>query len=213
MSPQPRTPASARSTAVIQGVLRHIGENLNQPLTLSELAGLTGLSMWRFATVFREQVGVAPHRYICRLRLEHAQLLIREGVPAATAASEAGFYDQSHFLGTSRACWHDAGQYLMAAARGPHPHARDARRTGDRGPGSRPRGVEAGPACHPELAFKEHRMPASSLGTARPGLEVHEGIGGTGVVGILRAGRGGRSVGLRATWTRFPSRKQDDAPT
>ena len=122
MSPHLRTSAAARSADVIQGVLRHIGENLDQPLTLSELAGLTGLSMWRFATVFREQVGVAPHRYICRLRLERAQLLIREGVPAATAASEAGFYDQSHLsrhfksvLGMT------PGQYVTAAAQEPHP--------------------------------------------------------------------------------------------
>lgn len=85
-----------RSAAAIQRVLHHIRDNLNQPLTLSELAELTGLSMWRFATVFRQQVGVPPHRYICRLRLERAQALIRSGVPAATAASEAGFYDQSH---------------------------------------------------------------------------------------------------------------------
>ena len=102
---RPRTLHPPAPPRVIQGVLRHIGENLNQPLTLSELAGLTGLSAWRFATVFREQVGVAPHRYILQAaRLERAQLLIREGVPAATAASEAGFYDQSHLLGTSRAC-------------------------------------------------------------------------------------------------------------
>jgi len=120
MSP-PRTAASARSADAIQGVLRHIGQNLNQPLTLSDLAGLTRLSMWRFATVFREQVGVAPHRYICRLRLERAQLLIRAGVPTATAASEAGFYDQSHLsrhfksvLGMT------PGQYVTAAASKPH---------------------------------------------------------------------------------------------
>jgi AraC-like DNA-binding protein len=110
MSPQPR----------IESVLRHIGENLNQPLTLSELAGMTGLSMWRFATVFREQMGIAPHRYICRLRVERAQALIREGVTAANAASEAGFYDQSHlsrhfksFVGMT------PGQYMTTALRRP----------------------------------------------------------------------------------------------
>jgi AraC-like DNA-binding protein len=96
MSLPSRIPASARSAAAIESVLRHIDDHLNQPLTLPELAALTGLSMWRFATVFRQQVGVAPHRYICRLRVERAQALIRNGMPAATAASEAGFYDQSH---------------------------------------------------------------------------------------------------------------------
>jgi AraC-like DNA-binding protein len=81
---------------------------------------MTGLSMWRFATVFREQMGIAPHRYICRLRVERAQALIREGVPAANAASEAGFYDQSHlsrhfksFVGMT------PGQYMTTALRRP----------------------------------------------------------------------------------------------
>jgi transcriptional regulator GlxA family with amidase domain len=96
MSTQSPLPASARSAAAIESVLRHIEANLSQPLTLPELAKMVGLSMWRFATVFRQQVGVAPHRYICRLRVERAQALIRNGVPAASAASEAGFYDQSH---------------------------------------------------------------------------------------------------------------------
>lgn len=111
-----RTPATARSGAAIERVLRHIHENLNQPLTLAELAGLTGLSLWRFATVFRQQVGVAPHRYICRLRLERAQALIREGVPAATAASEAGFYDQSHLSRHFKSVFGmTPGQYMVAA--------------------------------------------------------------------------------------------------
>ena len=117
MSPPSCTPASTRSAAAIEGVLRHIDANLSQPLTLCELAALAGLSMWRFATVFRLQVGVSPHRYICRLRVERAQALIRGGVPPATAASEAGFYDQSHLsrhfksmLGMT------PGQYMSTAA-------------------------------------------------------------------------------------------------
>jgi AraC-like DNA-binding protein len=117
MSTQSPLPASARSAAAIESVLRHIHDNLNQPLMLPELAALMGLSMWRFATVFRQQVGVAPHRYICRLRVERAQALIRNGVPAASAASEAGFYDQSHlsrhfknFVGMT------PGQYMTSTA-------------------------------------------------------------------------------------------------
>jgi AraC-like DNA-binding protein len=114
------TPAPARSSAAIERVIRHIHANLGQPLTLSELAGLAGLSMWRFATVFRQQVGMAPHRYICRLRLAHAQALIRDGVPAATAATEAGFYDQSHLSRHFKSVFGiTPGQY-MTAARQPH---------------------------------------------------------------------------------------------
>ena len=114
-----RTSPPARSCVAIERVLEHIRVNLNQPLALSELAELAGLSLWRFATVFRQQVGVSPHRYICRLRLERAQAMIRAGVPAATAASEAGFYDQSHLSRHFKTVFGmTPGQY-MVAARGP----------------------------------------------------------------------------------------------
>lgn len=82
--------------ASIEPVLAHIVAHFAEPLSLEDLAALTGLSIWRFATVFRERVGVSPGRYISLLRVRHAQALLREGMPAARAASEAGFYDQSH---------------------------------------------------------------------------------------------------------------------
>ncbi|SNT28325.1 amidohydrolase [Tropicimonas sediminicola] len=52
--------------------------------------------------------------------------------------------------------------------------------------------------AHPELGFEETRTAAIVAGFLRDlGLEVTEGIGGTGVVGALRNGDG-RAVGLRA---------------
>ena len=51
----------------------------------------------------------------------------------------------------------------------------------------------------PELGFQEHRTAAFVARQLRAfGLEVHEGIAGTGVVGVLRKGTGDRTVGLRA---------------
>ena len=52
---------------------------------------------------------------------------------------------------------------------------------------------------HPETAFEEVRtaaMVAEKL--AGFGLEVHRGLARTGVVGVLKAGKGGGSIGLRA---------------
>ncbi len=66
--------------------------------------------------------------------------------------------------------------------------------------------------AHPELGFQEHRTAgriAESLRAA--GLEVHEGIGGTGVVGVLRAGNGGRTLGLRADMDALPIDEQTNA--
>ncbi|MDD2873455.1 MAG: M20 family metallopeptidase [Azoarcus sp.] len=53
--------------------------------------------------------------------------------------------------------------------------------------------------AHPELAFMEHRTASVVVETLKAaGIEVHQGIGGTGVVGVIRAGRGLRAIGLRA---------------
>ena len=52
--------------------------------------------------------------------------------------------------------------------------------------------------AHPETAFEEHRTAAFVAERLRAaGLEVHEGIGRTGVVGVLRGGDG-PVIGLRA---------------
>ena len=106
-----------RSAEGIQRALRQIEQHLGQPLSLADLADTAGLSVWRFATVFRQQVGLSPHRYICRLRVERAQLLMRQGMPTAIAASEAGFYDQSHLSRHFKVwCGMTPGQYLSLSA-------------------------------------------------------------------------------------------------
>ncbi|MBT9503354.1 MAG: amidohydrolase [Burkholderiaceae bacterium] len=66
--------------------------------------------------------------------------------------------------------------------------------------------------AHPELAFAEHRTAGIVAAALRElGLEVHEGVGGTGVVGILRNGPG-RSVGLRADMDALPMVEQSGLP-
>lgn len=80
----------------IDPALEHIWTHLGEPLRLDALAALCGLSLWRFATVFRERVGESPYRYVNALRIQRAQALLSQGVPAARTASEVGFYDQSH---------------------------------------------------------------------------------------------------------------------
>lgn len=58
---------------------------------------------------------------------------------------------------------------------------------------------------HPELAFEEHRT--SELVAAKLeswGYAVHRGLGGTGVVGILKRGSSSRCLGLRADMDALP---------
>jgi len=59
--------------------------------------------------------------------------------------------------------------------------------------------------AHPELCFEEHRtsgVVASALESW--GIEVHRGLGRTGVVGKIRNGSSTRAVGLRADFDALP---------
>jgi amidohydrolase len=59
--------------------------------------------------------------------------------------------------------------------------------------------------AHPELGFEEHRtadLVARRL--ASFGVEVHRGVGRTGVVGVLRSGGSPRTIGLRADMDALP---------
>ncbi|MCW5638243.1 MAG: amidohydrolase [Rubrivivax sp.] len=59
--------------------------------------------------------------------------------------------------------------------------------------------------AHPELGFEETRTAARVAELLESfGIEVHRGVGRTGVVGVLRAGSSQRSIGLRADMDALP---------
>ena len=68
--------------------------------------------------------------------------------------------------------------------------------------------------AHPEIGFEEHRtsdIVAAKL--ASWGIEVHRGLGGTGVVGVVRGRRsagGNRAIGLRADMDALPMEEAND---
>ena len=67
--------------------------------------------------------------------------------------------------------------------------------------------------AHPELGFQEHRtsdLVARMLESY--GVEVHRGIAGTGLVGVLRNGTSKRSIGLRADMDCLPMQETTDVP-
>lgn len=66
---------------------------------------------------------------------------------------------------------------------------------------------------HPEIAFAETRTAALvAAELAACGFEVTEGLGGTGVVGTLRAGSSNRAVALRADMDALPLTEQTGLP-
>jgi len=66
---------------------------------------------------------------------------------------------------------------------------------------------------HPELAYQEKRTAAIVAARLREwGIETHENIGGTGVVGVLRAGSSTRAIGLRADMDALPIHEATGLP-
>src|SRR5207248_10060204 len=66
---------------------------------------------------------------------------------------------------------------------------------------------------HPELSNQEVRTSGIVAQHLKAlGLEVRTGVGGTGVVGVLRGGKPGRVVALRADMDALPVTEQVDVP-
>jgi hippurate hydrolase len=67
--------------------------------------------------------------------------------------------------------------------------------------------------AYPETAYEEHLTAALVARELEAyGLEVHRGIAGTGVVGVLRHGTNRRTIGLRADMDALPIAEQADLP-
>jgi hippurate hydrolase len=69
--------------------------------------------------------------------------------------------------------------------------------------------------AHPELGFEEHRTAALVAERLHGwGIEVHSGIGKTGVVGLVRGrlGESNRMIGLRADMDALPMKEENDFP-
>ncbi len=67
--------------------------------------------------------------------------------------------------------------------------------------------------AHPELGLEEHRtaeLVAKQL--AALGIEVHRGVGKTGVVGVLKVGDGAQTIGLRADMDALPIEEETNLP-
>lgn len=94
----------------------YIEANLDQPLTLGELALRCNLSEYHFARMFRTSFGLPPHQYLLARRLHQACRLLRLGeLPLGQVALLCGFASASHFSNRFRQALGDTpGAYRAA---------------------------------------------------------------------------------------------------
>ena len=74
---------------------------LPNPVTLEQLADVAKLSVSSFKHVFKEVIGITPHAYLLRKRIEQAQLLLRQGESSITEIALACGFSSSQYFATA----------------------------------------------------------------------------------------------------------------
>jgi AraC family transcriptional regulator len=81
----------------LRQVAEYIDVNLSA-LSLREMADQLDMGPCHFARAFKESVGVSPHQYVLRRRIERALQLLKGSHPSlAEISRELGFSSQGHF--------------------------------------------------------------------------------------------------------------------
>jgi AraC family transcriptional regulator len=84
-------------------VRKYIQDNLDQPLSLEDLAKIALLSPNYFISMFQQSTGMTPHKYVLQARVEYAKELLRNSkLSLLTIARKCGIPDQSQFTTTFR---------------------------------------------------------------------------------------------------------------
>jgi AraC family transcriptional regulator len=78
-------------------VIEYIDEYLARNIGLSDLAEVVGMSQYHFTRQFKRSMGITPHQYLLKQRIERAKLLLLQSkLNIAEVALECGFANQGH---------------------------------------------------------------------------------------------------------------------
>ncbi len=84
--------------SLIQNAISYMKENIEKPLTLSEIAAYVSLSPVYFHNCFKAAIGKTPHDFLTEQRIKRATiLLISKDWNLAEIAYACGFSSQSYF--------------------------------------------------------------------------------------------------------------------
>lgn len=74
-----------------------IEQSYAEPVTLHFLAAALGRQASYLGAVFRQETGASMHEWLTRVRLDHAEALIREGVKIEAVALLVGYRSKKNF--------------------------------------------------------------------------------------------------------------------
>lgn len=96
---------SALSGTQLRRSIEFMKDNLERDVTLEDLAAAAAMSKYHYAKSFKHALGVAPHQYLVRLRIEKARrMLASDGLSIEEIANRVGYSDRAHFAEQFRKC-------------------------------------------------------------------------------------------------------------
>ncbi|MGD1899803.1 MAG: helix-turn-helix domain-containing protein [Phormidesmis sp.] len=96
-NPLVKSKVSRLAQSQLARLVDYIEANLEQDLSISDLATLTGMSPSHFSRAFKHSVGIAPYQYVLQQRVERAkQLLKQRAISISEVALACGFANQTH---------------------------------------------------------------------------------------------------------------------
>ena len=102
----------------IQNSLDYLEKNIGISLSVKSMAEAAGLSTSRFRRLFHKQMGLSPHDYLARRRVELSKIILRRDKKSVTdVAMNLGFASAAHFalvfrryVGVAPSQWRNQGK-------------------------------------------------------------------------------------------------------
>jgi AraC family transcriptional regulator len=96
--PRIASPRGKLNSFQLRTVVDFIQSHLDEDVSLLTLAEQAHVTPFHFARLFRATVGMPPHQFVLRQRIQKSVgLITARKLPLAQIAVESGFHDQPHF--------------------------------------------------------------------------------------------------------------------
>jgi AraC-like DNA-binding protein len=81
---------------LVRLVKAYLAAHYSEPVSLDDLAAITGVTGFHLTRLFKSTTGLALHAWLVRLRVDRVREMLSSGMPASEAATACGFSDQPH---------------------------------------------------------------------------------------------------------------------
>ncbi|ANY66237.1 DNA-binding response regulator [Paenibacillus sp. BIHB 4019] len=86
--------------AAVEKALAYMEARFGQDISLQELAEHVGLNATYFSLLFKEEMGISYIKHLTHERMEHAKVMLREGMLVGEVSEKVGYLNYRHFTET-----------------------------------------------------------------------------------------------------------------